>query len=79
MRDRWEDLKALLRAEIAHNTHYSFERSVEHNQVNRVLSWMEQIENMPDIPEASQQEKDDAVKVMKQLELFFIELENERS
>ncbi len=42
--DKWDELKLLIKADLSHAVHYSFERSAEHSQLNRVKRWMEYLE-----------------------------------
>jgi hypothetical protein len=78
MKDNWNSLKALLRAQLACNVHYSHSREYEHEGFAKVLKWMDEIERTEE-PEATIEEKEQAAAIARQLELFVIELENERS
>lgn len=42
--DKWDELKLLIKADLSHAVHYSFERSAEHYQMNRVKQWMDYLE-----------------------------------
>ena len=42
--DKWDKLKSFIKAELSHAVHYSFERSAENWQLNRVKKWMEHLE-----------------------------------
>ena len=41
---KWEELKNLINADIGWPVHYSHSREYEHNQMRKVLEWMEYLE-----------------------------------
>lgn len=43
--DKWEELKLLMKADIAHNVHYSHDKNYEHQVTERYLKHMEYLEN----------------------------------
>ena len=43
--DKWEELKLLMKADIAHNVHYSADKRYEHQVTERYLKHMEYLEN----------------------------------
>ncbi len=53
--DKWDELKLLIKADLSHAVHYSFERAAEHSQLNRVKRWMEYLEEK----EAKENERQD--------------------
>lgn len=42
--DKWEELKLLMKADIAHAVHYSHDKNYEHSVTLRHLDMMEQLE-----------------------------------
>lgn len=43
--NKWEELKLLMKADIAHNVHYSSDKKFEHTVTERYLNHMEYLEN----------------------------------
>ena len=49
--NKWEELKLLMKADIAHSVHYSSDRNYEHNVTQRYLNHMDYLEKKENISE----------------------------
>lgn len=47
--NKWEELKKLMKADIAHSVHYSSDRNYEHNVTQRYLGHMDYLEKKENI------------------------------